>query len=251
MAYGSNKKGDSSFSKGQQALVPYNFSMPGGQTTVTPGKKGKGGTVNYQSFLSPDQKATQGLTDSKIMELINGMPTNVGVNDLYNNPFYQSTYDYGARELGQQKNWQLGEMNNELAARNQIGSSYDALRRRNFDDQYSKAYADLGDRSRTSAADAYTQALNMRLAGLSGLRNDRGAALQAEYLPFQMSMGYQQALTPLQAASANLYSQQGQLNYNRPSGIAQAVDLYAKYLNANANAMSAAGGMGGGGGGGG
>lgn len=235
MATGSQKSNSNS-KKVNQATKPMNFSSPWG--SVTSSKSG----ISFNPVQSADQLATQGLTDSKILGVIQGLPTTYDVNAAYNNPYFDTVASLYKRDIDSQRAQDTREFERNLNARNQIGSSYEAYYRNLMEKDYGGRYADANDKARLASSDAYNQSINQGLNVLAGLRNDRNSALDAAMAPFKLAMGYQSALTPLQTAQANNYSSLAQIQAQRPTWGDRLWDLGIQGLRTGGQIASAAAG---------
>lgn len=161
---------------------------------------------SYAPTLDASQRATMPLRNDKILQTMQGLPTQFNVEDFYNNPFYGSTAALLRRPIMEQYNLDRQDLLNNLNARNQVGSSYDALSNMYLMRQRDNMLTDAELQARQASADAYGNSINTGLALLAGLRNDAGADLEQQFLPMRYALGNQQALNPLQAAQANYYA---------------------------------------------
>lgn len=87
------------------------------------------------------------------------------VNDFYNNPFYNTTRNMYRRPIQDQQEADNKELMNQLNARNQTGSSYDAYQNYLQNKRYDTLYANAEDQSRLASANAYQQMFQNELAG--------------------------------------------------------------------------------------
>lgn len=207
MSFG-NKNKDTGPSKREQqqaqqnalrAAQPSSFYSPFGNVVVQDKK------INLDPMQSATQTATSGLTDEKLFNLMGGVPDNITVDDIYQNPFYQNTLDLIQPKTDQQFSLMGEEMNNQLAARNQLGSSFEALQRDKFNRLKQDAYQQNEATARQASADAFSNSNAQLLNALQILRGDRSQALEAAFAPAKIATGYQSALTPLAGAQADIY----------------------------------------------
>lgn len=198
MSFGAKKREN----KVQEAAKPNNFYSPLGQLV----HNGKDST--YKPNLTRNQRQAGQYRDVKLLDTMKRLPTKFDVNSYYNNPFYQTTLDLFERPIQEQYDEDYTDLMNNLNARNQVGSSFDALQqmylRRGRDNQL----ADARLRARQASADAYGNSFNQGLALLAGLRNDRTADIQQQMAALNAAMGNQQTMTPLSAMQANFYANQ-------------------------------------------
>lgn len=194
--------GASKSKKVKSALTPMGFSSPFG--TLTYGKRGS----TYTPNLSGNYWDAFNTAEYKMANAAKSLPDSVSAEDIYNNPFYDSTVQLLSNPINRQYSQDMTDLNNELGARNQLGSSYDALMRRNMMQgrDYNLNQAQL--QARGTSADAYNNAINQALAIMAGTGNLRGNLMEQAFAPAKMAAGLQSAITPLQVAQANYISSQ-------------------------------------------
>lgn len=235
------KKKDNNVNKSTEkavaAVQPRNYSDPFGSVVNT--KKQTTFTPTENQF----QIDTRNTIDESINNMVGQVPTEFDVESYYNNPFYETTKRMYQRAIDQQKEKDDLDLTNNLNARNQMGSSYDALARRYMAQDYNSRYDQADDQARMASANAYQQAYQNLLEGMRGLSNERSAALERTYAPVKIAMGYQNAVAPLQQAAANAYMGQGQYYANRPT----MTDRFFQYGQMSADMAKAIAGMAGGG----
>lgn len=201
MSFGKKEKdNDNNDKKAQQATQPVNFYSPFGNFV-----KGR-----FTPIESPDQIATRELANTSIRNLVSGIPTRFDINAYYSNPYYDTTLSLLNQPIQQQEVQDFRELNNQLSAQNQLGSSYDAYRRYLTEQRYDQSYRQAQNQARLASSDAYTASVNQSLSALQGLRNDQNAYMDTLYKPAQLALGYQQAVSPLQQTLSNYYSNQSQ-----------------------------------------
>jgi hypothetical protein len=235
MASGDKKKDEIKASTQQavNAAKPKNYSDPFGTL--------KNGT--FTPIESQAQQQQRGMLDAGINNAIsgiNGMSFNV--NDYYNNPFYQTTRDLYAAPIQRQYESDSRNLTNSLNARGQIGSSYDAYRNNQLMQNRDNSLNQADQQARLASAQAYQTNYQNALSKLTGLSNERSAALERTYAPAKIATNYQQAISPLQQAQVGAYTNQANQIANVPGAyqnILAGVGAYANYVNANANAIQA------------
>lgn len=155
------------------------------------------GSFKYMPRYSGVQNKTNKREDRGILNAVNSLNKNYrnfSVNDYFNNPFFGSTFNQLMRPIETQRQQEEKQLTDMLNARGQMGSSYDALLRRDMGQRYDNLLTDATNQARQVSADAYQQQFQNALAQLAGLRNDRNAALNAAYMPMQTGAGIMQAL---------------------------------------------------------
>lgn len=153
------------------------FYSPFGR--VTTGPKGIYFTPNID-------ETTQGILDTsnqRIRSLATSLPSEV---NPYNNSLYQNTLSNLQGQVQRQKQRDLNDLNNNLNARNQIGSSYDALTRNQFNERYDN----LNRQAENTAFDNYSSSLQNTLASLVALQNQRDNVLNNIYEPLRYASQY-------------------------------------------------------------
>lgn len=206
MSFGQKKKEKQVTS----SLQANNFYSPFG--TVTSGRN----SISFNPTENSDQTTARDVTDSKLLQTLQQVPSSYNVDDAFNNRFYTQLSKAYQQPIDYQKSQDERELNNRLSAQNQIGSSYDALQRDYLGRRYDQRYADAENQARLTSADAYNQSFNNNLMALAALRNDRNAGLEATYSPLKYALNYQSALNPLATAQASFYA-------NQPSAYQQAL----------------------------
>lgn len=161
----------------------------------------KRNTYGYDVTQPESMVQARATTENKLNDILSGIPTSFGVDDMYNNPFYDTYKGYLYQPLQQQQQQDQKTLRDQLSAQNQLGSSYDAYQNYLQNKQYTDAYSQAENQARLGSADAYTQALNNQLGVLSGLRNDYGQQLNAYYAPANLALGYTNAFAPYAATT--------------------------------------------------
>lgn len=211
-----NGKSEKALKSSISALNPKKYSDPYGSFD--------GMTGVYSPNLTDSQKQTRTTELDKINSIVAGIPTSYNVNDLFNNDYYKTFSDYYNNELSSQREADQKSLSNNLAARNQIGSSYDAYSQNLLNKNYASQGLAAEAQARGDSANYWTQALNNSLNSLGALRNDSLQAQAYENQPFNNYLGYQNAVSPLQQAQSQAYQslagyyQQQQQNKNGTFG---------------------------------
>lgn len=208
MASNSNaKKAEANTKKAVAALQPKSYSDPYG--------KFDGVTGQYTPILTDAQKQTRETGLNKINAITSAINPTPTVDDLFNNDYYNvySKYYNDVIDTDYQKNYK--QIQDNLAARNQLGSSYDALVNKDLAKVTSSNRLAAEAQARGDSANYYTQNLTNQLNTLQGLRGDLINAQNMEYQPFQNYLGYQNAVSPLQQATAQAYNIPAQFYYNQ------------------------------------
>lgn len=214
-----------SFSAGKRnkqvnnALQPFSFNSPFGgvniwdkDITFTPGWGDNTGIKDQMQAHA-----------TKLPALLNSIPTEMSVNDLYNNPFYESTKNILKAPVERQRQQEMNVLRSNLNARNQIGSSYDALQHHFANQRYDDAFRGIEDQARNASANAFQQAFGNKLNALAAIRGDQGAMMEQVYAPVKLAMGYQGALNPLGQSAAAYY---GQGNGNPLGAVASIIPAF-------------------------
>lgn len=179
---------------------------------------GKLADGKFTPVESQTQINTRTAQDEKIGDITNLInPDEFNVEELYNNQFYDNMKRMYGRVIDDDYEREERKLTDNLNARNQIGSSYDAMMRGDMTRHYSSRRDQAEDQARQASAGAWQQMYQNALAGLQGLSGERSAALERTYAPAKIALGYQQAVAPLQAAQANAYMNLAQYYGQRPT----------------------------------
>lgn len=222
-----NSQANSAIQAGIKATQPINWSDPFG--TV---KKGV-----FTPTETPEQANTRNTTIGKLDSMVSNVPTSITANDLFNNPFYQTYWQGAKSNIDNQRALDTKQLDNDLNARNQMGGSYDALRRYYQDQNYGQQYTNANMLARESAANNYLKAYQSSLQGIDALRTDQARALDMLYMPAKMATGYQGAVSGLQQAQAGLYGQQANAYYNQKTPFDNLMNIWQTTANAAASAL--------------
>lgn len=224
---------------------PASFSSPYGSISYD-----ARGNATYDPMLSAEARMTRSQGEAKILDLTKGMPTSWTAEDLYNNPFFESTNRMLQQPIAFQQEVDNKELLNRMAARNQVGSSYEAyqndLNARRFDQLRQSA----SDSARAQSADAYNMAFDNRLKALSGLRADLAGAQDMAYQPLTYANQTTQANMPLRLSLLDQLQQSRTAQANMLAQQKTAMEKYFRWQNQGAEAagvfVNAAAGGGGG-----
>lgn len=232
MATGANKRekqADKNLQKGLAQLKPTSYTDPFGtfrDGTFTP---------NLNAYQN------QALDDSfsGISAGISALQKPFTVDDYYNNPFYDSTAQMLEAPIQRQYQQDRKALDDNLNARNQIGSSFDAYSRYLQDQgrDYNLNQARL--QARSASADAFNQSYQNQLAGLDALMRSLLGQQQYIYQPMNMALAYQNSQAPLQQTAAGLYGNQAQYFYNKKTGLDNIIDIYKATAQAAGQAIGA------------
>lgn len=204
MASGSSKQDaiKSATKSAVKAAAPKSYSDPYGSFN------GKSGV--YTPNLNATQLATQGTLQTGINNAANTVAgQSFDVNDAYNNPFFQSTYDLYAQPVNRQYESDLMALNNDLNAKGLIGGSYDALRQNKLQQNRDYNLDQASLQGRAASANAYQQQYQNALAGLQGLGQAQAQQTANIYQPFDNYVRYQSAVNPSAYTTAQAYMNQG------------------------------------------
>lgn len=206
----SQKKKDanvkSSLKVNRKDYKPTGFSSPYGDLSYD-----ANGNATYTPVLSAMARQTRNISESKLNDLVKDMPTAWGVNDFYNNPFFESTNRLLQAPIEQQYTQDSKDLLDRLAARNQVGSSYEAYQRDLNSRRFDQLRQQAADSARTQAADAYNMAYTNRLRGIEGLRNDLANAQGMAFQPLQFANQTIQTQMPLRLAMLDTLSRNNQM----------------------------------------
>lgn len=140
--------------------------------------------------------AKQGLSS-----LIPKMGQGLDINQAYDNPFYSTVSGFLNRAIDQQYGIDNKALQDKIAARNQLGSSYDAYSNYLQGVRFDKLRQDAQDQARQYAFNAYLSNQDMQNQAAQLLGSLGTNALNNYFMPWQLAQGYQQAINPLATAS--------------------------------------------------
>jgi hypothetical protein len=227
---GDEKKAEKAQKKASDSLNPKGYRDPYGTF--------KNGV--YTPNLTEGMKAGINNFDTAIGNVSGQIPQSFSINDYYNNPFYETTAELYKAPVLRQYQQDVTALDNSLNARNQLGGSYDATRRRSLDQQRDFQLNQADDQSRLASANAYQQNFSNIMSSLNAALTGRGQLLDQVYAPAKLALGYQQAVAPLQQAQANVYNTAQSAFLSRPTTFDQILNYYS--ANARAAGSAASGG---------
>lgn len=193
MSFGSKKS-----NRGANAgSDPFDFWSPYGNVITD------GGNVKFQPKLNEAQRRTSALTDDLLLSTLSGINPNLSVNDVFNNPFVHNIRGLNRSQLSRERSRASKRLDDDLNARNLLGGSFDAMRRRDQDELFANLERSGETQARMQGLDIFNNQLQNQLGLLTGLRSDRNAALQGQFLPLSAFSGMLPSLTGLQTAQAS------------------------------------------------
>jgi hypothetical protein len=190
----------------------------------------------YTPNVSQDFWSAFNTGDQKLNQTVQGLPTSFNVNDYYNNPFYESAKSLYTAPIQRQYQQDQTEMQNNLNARNQLGSSFEALMQRDLMQGRDYNLQAAENTARQSSADAYGNSINQALSTLAGLTNSRASLQDQLYAPLKIALGQQANVNQMQSTANNFVSNQNAINAQGGSGF----DKLLKYWQSNAQTLAAA-----------
>lgn len=170
---------------------------------------------------TPEETETQQMaregSDSLLADMMNYDIQPYSLEDALSGDYFTQILDTVNRNTDRARDRDYKQLQNNLNARNQIGSSYDALMNSNFASDYADQYANNATASIDQALNAYgkTYTDNANVASiLSGINAQQYNRFNQ---PAAMAQNYQQSVNPLQTAMASHLSSQSIANQNRVS----------------------------------
>ena len=162
------------------------------------------------------QMAREG-SDSLLADMMNYDIQPYSLEDALSGDYFTQILDTVNRNTDRARDRDYKQLQNNLNARNQIGSSYDALMNSNFASDYADQYANNATNaigtSLGALGDIYTNNANVASI-ISGINQQQYNRFNQ---PAAMAQNYQQSVAPLQTALASHYSNQAISNANRVS----------------------------------
>lgn len=224
MSFGKDKSGSTSKSKTVKDTPP-NFSSPYGDLNFSSGK------YTYDPNENPINTNTRETTEERLNQLVNTIPTSYSAADMFDNPYYSTLSGLYRGQLETQRAQDQKTLNDNLSARNQLGSSYDAYSNYLMNQDYGRRYDQADQQARLGSADAYNQAINTGLNSLNALRNDYTQGLNAYYQPLSYGLAAQGAYAPF----INSTTTGSQSAYSSPSFLSR----YNQMMQTNAQIAQA------------
>jgi hypothetical protein len=145
------------------------------------------------------------------------LPQSLSLNDYYNNPFYQNTYDLNQAPIDRQYQQDQTQLTNQLNAQNQLGSSYDAYTKSLLKQGYDYNTNINALQSRQASANAYQQNLANQM-GLGGYYLGQNNDLYNQYFAPYAQYG-QPASAQAGQAQATMQNAYNNYNNNKQSGM--------------------------------
>jgi hypothetical protein len=193
-------KADQANKNAQAALQQKSYSDPFGSF--------KNGV--YTPTMSDTQKNSLNAAQQGLAGYTSALQKPFNINDYYNNPFYQNTYNQLSAPINRQYQQDYANLQDNLNAKGQLGSSYAARQNNQLLQNRDNSLNQVNVQALGASADAYNQTYNNNLAGLTGMNQNLLSQQGYLYQPLQMALAYQQAVNPLQIGASNAYASQAQ-----------------------------------------
>lgn len=199
------KKANKSTKSAIAALTPKSYSDPFG-------------SFNNGAFapnINAEQQMALNNTQAGLRRASGELVKPFNINDYYNNPFRENTYQMLANPINQQFQQDLSNLDDQLNARGLVGGSYDGLMKKNLLTNRNNNLQQANLQGIAASADAYNQSYNNNLNALGALGNSALQQQQYIYQPMNAAMNYQNAMSPLQQGVANAYNNQANFYQNQ------------------------------------
>jgi hypothetical protein len=148
-------------------LLPANAVTPWG-TLINDGR-----TISYTSNTPADERQSYQLAGEKALRLLGQIPTDTTLADRLNNDYYTTAAQLLTEPILGDQGDDDKALNRQLAARNLLGGSYEALSRNLLQRRYARRLDQARLQARQTASGAYSQNLRDQLATLEALRQDQ------------------------------------------------------------------------------
>jgi hypothetical protein len=155
------------------------------------------------SFMTKQNRET---SDNKMGSLLSGFNTDFSPESTFNNPMYQALSSYGSKRLGQDYAQDKTNMNNDLNATGQLGSSYDALMRKNMDYNYGKRQDDVNAQAQQMGFDFNTSNQQNQMVMMQALQGWKGSSINQSLAPLQFGLQASQIGSGIASQQANYLS---------------------------------------------
>lgn len=183
MSFNKNKSKESSKQKSSSTRQNFDLSTPFGDTT-TSGKQ-----ITFDPSFFPGQQQGLDTASLNIQQLLGGFDPNQSAESALSGQVHQNNRQFLQAPILKRQRDSAKELQNQLASRNQLGGSLEALfkteQQRQFGDQLDEADLQAGN----LAIDIQNRDLTNQLALLTALRGDIGASVGQTLTPLQLALG--------------------------------------------------------------
>lgn len=148
-------------------LLPANAVTPWG-TLINDGR-----TITYTNNTPADERQSYQLAGEKALRLLGQIPTDTTLTDRLNNDYYTTAEALLTQPIVSDQGEDDRGLSRQLAARNLLGGSFEALSRNLLQRRYARRLDQARLQARQTASGAYSQNLRDQLATLEALRQDQ------------------------------------------------------------------------------
>lgn len=169
---------------------------------------------------SPDAvKNSIDIAGQKENEIIQGLSTQTGPDQLFNNPFTMALREQLGGNFEQMARQQTNNTARQMAARRNLDNSAGIYAMQQQQEGQNRTRANIDAQATLGGADVYTQTLQNSLAMLANLQQNRMANIEQAMAPLKLAAGYQSTLNPLITAQAGIDLQGQQQQAQQKSGL--------------------------------
>jgi len=164
---------------------------PGNFTTGLGSVQNHGNNTTYTPNFSAQDQSNLTASSAGQGGFLHQLSKPYDFEQAFNSPFYTSAHDSLSAGINRQYGQDTNNLNADLNAQNQGGSSYAALQHNMLNQNHDFNLGQADNQAHQFSLNAYNQGFNNNLAGLSGLQNYNAGVYQQYYSPLQLASGYQ------------------------------------------------------------
>lgn len=185
MSFGKSKKKEKSKTSTSQVATRGNFDLvtPFGNVTT------KDKTITFDPQFTPGQQEGLELGSQKTADLIGGLPGSITAEQAFDNPFFASSRAFLQTPIRRRQEDSARQLQNELSARNQLGSSFEALTKDLQNRQFSEELNSSEALARQMAFNAFQQNIANQVSQLGAVTQSRSQNFKDTVLPLILGLG--------------------------------------------------------------
>ena len=159
------------------------------------------------------------LAGQKENDIIRGLSTQTGPDQLFNNPFTLALREQLGGNFEEMARQQTNNTARQMAARRNLDNSAGIYAMQQQQEGQNRTRANIDAQATLGGADVFTQSLQNSLALLQNLQQNRMANIEQAMAPLKLAAGYQSTLNPLITAQAGIDLQNQQQKAQPKSGL--------------------------------
>lgn len=159
------------------------------------------------------------IAGQKENDIIRGLSTQTGPDQLFNNPFTMALREQLGGNFEEMARQQTNNTMRQQAARRNLDNSAGIYAMQQQQEGQNRTRANIDAQATLGGADVFTQSLQNSLAMLANLQQNRMANIEQAMAPLKLAAGYQSTLNPLITAQAGIDLQNQQQQAQPKSGL--------------------------------